>query len=137
MSSPPPYTGITGIYVQTDKHANVSFANYDGNARPGQLVVDSSDYRLYIGNASGSLNVVTGGGGSGTFAEEIPTGAIDGVNLVFTIAHTPTSGSFNLYKNGMRMTSGGGDFTLSGTTITYVLASVPQVGDTHVTSYAY
>lgn len=60
-TTPPPYTEITGIFTTDDKHQAVSKANYDGSARPGQLVVDTSDYSLYIGNADGALNAVGGG----------------------------------------------------------------------------
>jgi len=64
MSTPPPYNEITGLYVQIDKHIKDDLANYDGNARPGQLVVDTTDYSLYIGNSQGNLNVVPGSSGS-------------------------------------------------------------------------
>ena len=63
MASPPPYSNITGI-TRTDNKltANVTAAEYDGNARPGDLVVDLTTYSLYIGNAEGNLNIVGGGG---------------------------------------------------------------------------
>lgn len=60
-NTPPPYANITGIFTADDKHQSVSKANYDGSARPGQLVVDTSNYQLYIGNANGNLNLVSGG----------------------------------------------------------------------------
>jgi hypothetical protein len=66
--NPPPYLGINGLYVQTDKHVDATLAEYNGNARPGQLVVDTANYALYVGNASGSLTQV-GGGGSGGYGD--------------------------------------------------------------------
>lgn len=66
QQTPPPYSGIDGLYVQTDKHVDTTLAQYDGKARPGQLVVDTATYNLYVGNASGSLTAV-GGGGGGTY----------------------------------------------------------------------
>lgn len=64
-SPPPPYSSVTGIFSSVTKHHTVTLAQYNGVARPGQLVVDSSDYtQLYIGDNLGNLNVI-GGGGSG------------------------------------------------------------------------
>ena len=69
QQAPPPYLGIDGLYVQTDKHVDTTLAQYNGNARPGQLVVDTANYALYVGNASGQLTAVGGGsGGSATWA---------------------------------------------------------------------
>ena len=63
-SPPPPYDDITGISRTDNKHTpNVSAAQYDGNARPGELVVDLTTYSLYVGNSQGNLNVVGSGGG--------------------------------------------------------------------------
>lgn len=59
--SPPPYNQITGIYTVDDKHQNISRADYDGLAKPGQIVVDTSDYSLWIGNDSGNLTQVGAG----------------------------------------------------------------------------
>ena len=58
MNNPPPYSDITGIYTVNDKHQDVSKAAYDGKARPAQLVVDTTDYSLWIGNAQGILTEV-------------------------------------------------------------------------------
>ena len=62
--TPPPYVGITGLYVEDPKHVDTNFAGYDGNASPGQLVVDTATYDLYIGNSLGNLNLVGGSGGT-------------------------------------------------------------------------
>jgi len=59
----PPYLNIDGLFIQVDKHVEDTLANYNGNARPGQLVVDPATYTLYVGNANGDLNAVGGGGG--------------------------------------------------------------------------
>jgi hypothetical protein len=64
--TPPPYVDITGIMTNDDKHQSVTLVEYDGNARPGQLVVDLATYTLWIGNAQGNVNPVGGGGGNGT-----------------------------------------------------------------------
>ena len=65
--TPPPYANIAGISRADMKdNAQETLVNYDGNARPGELVVDLTTYQLYIGNADGNLNVVSGGGGNGS-----------------------------------------------------------------------
>jgi len=50
---------------------------------------------------------------------ETPSGALDGTNVTFTLAHTPLAGTVMLYYNGVHMRPGGGnDYTISGSTIT-------------------
>lgn len=56
---------------------------------------------------------------------EIPTGTINAINTVFTIANTPITGTVRVYLNGIRQLVGGGnDYTISGTTITFIKAPV-------------
>jgi hypothetical protein len=64
-----------GIYTMSDKHIAVSKADLDGLARPGQIVVDSDDYSLWVGNADGEL-VSAGGGGDSGPSTVGPTGAL-------------------------------------------------------------
>lgn len=64
---------------------------------------------------------------------EIPTGSINGVNMVFTLAHTPID-QIMLYLNGQYMTPDE-DYTISGVTIT--MASAPSVGDKIIVNYPY
>lgn len=67
--------------------------------------------------------------------KEIPTGAINGSNVTFTLAFTPSpTGSEHVYLNGvLQMSGAGNDYTISGATITYLAA--PTTGDTLVVSY--
>jgi hypothetical protein len=56
-NNPPPYSNITGITRAVMKdNAQTSLVNYDGNARPGEIVVNQSDYSMWIGNTQGDLN---------------------------------------------------------------------------------
>jgi hypothetical protein len=87
-TSPPPFTGITGIYTTDDKHQEVTRVLYDGAAKPGQLVVDTVDYKLYIGNALGNLNAVYS---ATTSATTVGGGATTGFSSIVTVA--PTFGS--------------------------------------------
>jgi hypothetical protein len=66
---------------------------------------------------------------------EIPSGTINGVNVTFTLAHTPV-GQIMLYLNGQYMTVGvGEDYILSGITITMAAPLIP--GDKIRTNYQY
>lgn len=79
--------------------------------------------------------LIVGGGSSGTFAtREVPSGAINGSNVTFTLAHTPISGSESVFRNGILQTSSG-DYTIAGAVITYGVA--PLTGDKLVVSYRY
>lgn len=64
-----------------------------------------------------------GGGSSGTAVySEVPSGLVNGSNASYVLAHTPLAGSLRVYVNGQRMKAGGVDYTLAGTTITFVTA---------------
>jgi hypothetical protein len=68
---------------------------------------------------------------------ELPGGAINGSNAVFTLAFSPSPpASLVLFLNGLILTSGT-DYALAGNTITFYLASVPQTGDVLLASYRY
>jgi hypothetical protein len=73
--------------------------------------------------------------GVGFVDQQTPTGAINGVNAVFTLAQTPSPvTSLAVYRNGLLM-SAGLDYTLSGAVITFMTGLVPQPSDTLSCSY--
>jgi hypothetical protein len=81
------------------------------------------------------------GGGGGILPQysdnETPSGAINGVNTVFTLVAAPSPAtSLQLYLNGLRMDPVL-DYVNSGSTITFVLASTPQSGDVLLASYRF
>jgi hypothetical protein len=87
----------------------------------------------------GSSGPCGGGGGiSSSFADaEVPAGTVDGSNTVFTLTSAPSpAGSLELYRNGLLMRQGA-DYQISGNTVTFFLASVPQSGDLLVASYRF
>ena len=67
---------------------------------------------------------------SGIGSNETPSGTINGVNAVFTLARSPSpAGSLTLYLNGQLQHAAGLDYTLaSGNQITFV--SAPLTGST-------
>jgi hypothetical protein len=77
-----------------------------------------------------------GGGGGGAPLEttgEVPSGAINSSNLTFTLANTPIVGSLALYQAGNRLSGGGADYSIIGSTITFIRA--PRTGDTLLADY--
>lgn len=75
----------------------------------------------------------TAGLTSGNFVtRETPAGAINGANVSFTTAFTPTVGTETIYLNGLvqNLTV---DYTITGSTITY--AAAPIAGDVLRISY--
>jgi len=60
---------------------------------------------------------------SDVIVNEIPSGLINSLNVTYTLANTPVTGTVAVYLNGMYQAPGGGlDYTISGTTITFVKA---------------
>ena len=66
---------------------------------------------------------------------ETPGGAMDGINASFTLAGTPNPAvSLALFRNGL-LQKAGADYSLSGATIQFLPASIPQTGDSVVANY--
>lgn len=80
--------------------------------------------------------LLAGGGIHNHVAAEVPGGAVDGSNLVFTLAFTPRVGSVDVTCNGVRLAEGAGnDFTVSGATLTFGAGEAPGAGETLRVSY--
>jgi hypothetical protein len=74
-----------------------------------------------------------------TFSDsETPAGTINGTNLAFTLAASPSpSNSLKLFKNGVLLQQGG-DYAVSGSTITFMNTAVaPQAGDQLTADYRH
>jgi hypothetical protein len=68
---------------------------------------------------------------------ETPTGTANGSNATFALANTPNpAGSLAVYRNGLRVALNI-DYTLSGSTITFLPLALPQSGDTLAVSYRH
>jgi hypothetical protein len=91
--------------------------------------------------AGGGTTVTPGGmpldlgGGAANFVEEIPAGALNGANTVFTLSYTPNpAGSLNLFLNGVEQIVSV-DFSISGPTITFTVA--PKSTDDLIAQYTH
>jgi hypothetical protein len=68
--------------------------------------------------------------------KETPAGSINGSNVTFTLANTPTAGSEHVYLNGVLQDSGAGnDYTIATTVVTF--STAPATGDKVRVSYRY
>lgn len=98
-----------------------------------------------ISSVDGQVTVASGTGGKTIkfqtdVVREIPTGAINSSNLVFTLAHTPIVGSESVYLQGLLMNSNATftqNYTISGDTITFEVGTTPQTGNALLVSYRY
>lgn len=104
------------------------------NGTPGIYIEDTKDHVGLIGSELFTLsgdpdqyvqvgNLPSGGGLASTnfVYNETPSGTINGSNVTFTLANTPTSGKVTIYKNGV-LQAPTTDYTISGGTITFVTA---------------
>ena len=74
---PPPYDDITGISRTVMKdNAQETIADYNGNARPGEMVVNLLNNDIYIGNTNGGLTLISTASGSGNGVPAGPVGAV-------------------------------------------------------------
>jgi hypothetical protein len=70
-----------------------------------------------------------------TAVQEVPSGAINGSNVTFTLSYTPAAGaSVQIFLGGLVQIQGGGqDYTISGSTIT--MAAAPVLGQNLYSAY--
>jgi len=109
------------------------------------IINDQGQIDGAAGNLSDCVRVDGSSGPCGSSAgvypgfsdSEVPSGAINGTNTVFTLAFPPSpTGSLELYLNGLRQDAGV-DFTLASNVVTFFSASNPQTGDLLLASYRY
>lgn len=100
-----------------------------------KLAAGTDGYVLTLASGVPTWAAPTGG----TYAyNEIPSGTINGSNDTFTLAHTPSpAGSLVLFKAGLYQIPGGVDYSLSGSTITFVAGNEPSTGDNLIATYTY
>jgi hypothetical protein len=71
---PPPYADVTGISRAVMKdNAQANIVDYNGNARPSELVVSQTDQTIYVGNVNGNLNKVIQSSGANVFLGNVRT----------------------------------------------------------------
>ena len=112
----------------------------EDNAGPGKmLILNETGTKLHYVNPPQKTEVhhhhdenMWGAGlqGLSFVNKETPTGSIDDSNVTFTLAHTPVTGSVDVFLNGVLQDPGAGnDYTISGSTITFATAPTADRGD--------
>ncbi len=105
------------------------------NSAAGAITL-AAGTNITITPAGSTFTIASTAGGSGTAVQkETPTGTINGINRVFTLAHTP-SGAIYLRRNRAPMIEGT-DYTRSTLTITYATDNIPAGSDVHEVDYSY
>jgi hypothetical protein len=121
------WTEVTGLLVHVQ----------EGTTNNNTLWLSDADSGGTIDTTSLTFTQLqTGAGGLGQSAfvdRETPAGSVNGTNVTFTLANTPFAGSEHVFVNGILQTSGGTDYSISGTTITMTVA--PETGDVIRVSY--
>jgi hypothetical protein len=116
--------------VKGPNFAAGAVAMVDGSGMLAAVTGNASDC-VHVDGSSGNC-----GWSSASFVDgDTLSGLVDGNNATFGLSATPTpSNSLALYRNGVmqKLTQ---DYTLSGSTITFLTASTPQPGDTLLASY--
>lgn len=99
-----------------------NFAAFPVSAPVGTLAIDASTGTLYEYFASSWQVLAQLGTSTGTPFQEVPAGAINGVNVTFTLSQDPNpDAGMVLFQDGLILNQGT-DYTLAGTTITMAVA---------------
>ncbi len=124
----PSFNGTTGKIV-ADSGFNISNAAIDTSATRAPT---SGSVKTYVDNAVSGITQYT------PVAGETPSGAVDGSNAAFVLAHTPVVGSVSVWVNGVLQTPGSGlAYTITTDTITFETNSIPLTGDDVLVAYSY
>jgi hypothetical protein len=100
-----------------------------GVPSPGCAQLDSTCFTLDKTTTPPTIRNTCSAKGPTFVYGETPAGLINGLNLIFTLAASPSPpASLELIRNGFVLTPGL-DFTLIGATITFVALGTPQPGD--------
>ncbi len=101
-----------------------------------ESVQGNLDDCIRVDGSTGPCGSTTSGSSGPGFADgETPAGNVNGSNTVFTLAQAPApASSLQIFRNGI-LQKNGVDYTVSGSTVTFGSASVPQTGDLLLASY--
>lgn len=132
-------TGQSFIISNQSSGAVQVNANGGGGVRTVAALTSATITLIAAGSAAGTWDAGTTAAATGLttsnfVTRETPSGSINGSNVTFTLANTPTSGTEEVFLNGILQEPGAGnDYTISSGTITYLTA--PVSGDRLRVSY--
>lgn len=110
--------------IQVDKLTGTKLAQTSSPTGNYLTSVTTDTTLIGAGTPASPLSVNIGSSDFVNF--EIPTGAINGTNKVFTLVNTPIVGTLHLKLNGQEKYIANSDYSLTGNTITFVDA--PSTG---------
>lgn len=117
---------LVGSLVYVDQGSTQAEYRYFCTSNSGGTL--GSTAVSYAQDTSGTLST------SNFVTEETPSGSINGSNISFSLAFTPTTGTLKLYLNGVRQKSGAGnDYTITGNIIQ--MTTAPISGDVLIADY--
>lgn len=127
-----PEIGAVGTYVvdQVSMQVVDHMIQWTYELSAGAIIGDwKTAFKDLSGGGGGSIGGgFGGGGGSSTETPEVPSGAINGSNVTFTLSASPSpSTSLKLFRNGILQLQGT-DYTLSGNVITMTAALLGPAG---------
>jgi hypothetical protein len=97
------------------------------------VIVDVSDT---TDASSGTTKKITAGQAFGIDTKETPSGAFNGSNVTYTLAHTPLASTVDLTLMGQVLVEGV-DYTISGLTITMTTAIDAGYTGSFIAKYRY
>ena len=132
--------GLSNVDDTSDASKPISTATQTAlNAKEGTITAGTTAQFFRGDKTFQTLNAAAlsdfGTAVNGKFVtRETPTGSVNGTNTSFALANTPVAGSESVFLNGILQEPGSGnDYTISGSTITYLTA--PVTGDRIRVSY--
>jgi hypothetical protein len=113
--------------TDADSSAKVNSGMYvwveEGTANADTAWVLTTNATITLGSTSLTFVKFAGAhSGEEWVDKETPSGSINDVNVTFTLANTPVSGSEHVFLNGVLQEGGGEDYSISGVTITFTAA---------------
>ena len=121
--------GKNGISIKGD-HGEPGLPGKDGiNGKEITLEEIKELVQIAVRNLpkpmGGMFGKIVRRGGSSLISNEVPTGAINGINKVFTLANPPKIDSVMVYQDGVRLNLTG--YTLSSQTLTLNTAPATEL----------
>ena len=138
----PSAQGGVNTTLLNDGSGNLSWASSLSTTLPsGDIFVGNGSNVATATPMTGDVTItnagvtsITGGLTSHFVTREVPSGSINGSNVTFTLANTPLVGTECIYYNGLLQNVGAGnDYTISGSTITFVIA--PETSSVILVNY--
>lgn len=115
------WTEVPGAFVAVEQGSTNDNTVWLCSSNGGGTLGTTAITWLQIPTTAGMLS-------SNFVTRETPSGSVDGVNVTFTLASTPSSGSEEVFLNGLLQDVGAGnDYTISSSTITFL--SAPLTGE--------